>query len=85
VPDFVPVTITAQSTYADATVSAVATYPTLYAPSSTSPPAAIFERYGVPAGLRGTNPKNRQSVTAFEEQYIDVCPAPPLILLFEVS
>lgn len=72
VPQYSRLQITAQTTYADGSQSEVATYPTAFSTSSYSTPQAIFERYGVPDGTRGTHPKNSQSVTAFELQFIDV-------------
>ncbi len=72
VPQFSRLKIQIQSTYTDNSQSDVGTYPTLFSTSSYSPPNAIFERYGIPDGTRATNPNNKQSVTAFEEQYIDV-------------
>lgn len=64
--------ISAQFSYSNGQVSEVGTYPTLFATSEYTTPQSIFDMYGIPQGTRATNPKNSQSVTAFEEQFIDV-------------
>ena len=68
--------VQAQVAYADGSLS----LPSLYgsgtglAASSFITPNAIFERYSVPAGTKGSGKTlgNSQAVVAFEEQFIDV-------------
>jgi len=66
--------IVVSSLYADKTTSTPGSYGSGFAPSPFLTPNAIFERYSVPLGTKGSGNKygNSQAVVAFEEQFVDV-------------
>jgi tripeptidyl-peptidase I len=62
--------IGARVQYEDGSYSALGKYPVVYSPSPYILPDTVYNQYGIPKNLYGTNPKNLQSVVAFEKQYI---------------